>query len=51
MVKNNDMFNNFSTNVGIELANSISVPPEHNSKDYLQREPSHRLLMYCILLV
>ena len=33
------MFNNFFTNVGIKLAKDITVPPDQNFKDYLQKEP------------
>ena len=29
---------NFFTNVGIKLANYITVPPEHNFKEYLHGE-------------
>ena len=33
------MFNNFFTNIGIKLANDITVSPDHNCKDYLFNEP------------
>ena len=36
---NVNMFNNFFTNKGIKLANYITVPLDHNFKDYLHRSP------------
>ena len=33
------MFNNFFTNIGIKLANDITVSPDHNFKDYLLNKP------------
>ena len=34
-----NMFNNFFTNIGIKLANDITVSPDHNFKDYLLNKP------------
>ena len=34
-----NMFNNFLTNIGIKLANNITVPPDHNFKNNLLNKP------------